>query len=295
KFNYINISLFSLSLNILSLSSEIYNKRNHILTFHKATTTSRMLCECELYAPANYDNDPQMKEIIDNFNKQTQQRFHEYDDRMVEKRKRCKDKCDKEIQKIILKDKLEKELMDKFATLGTDIQSDAIPTCVCEKSMADKMAKGCFRCGGILGTAAPELGAMGATALYTLNQLKPEAIATAIASALKANADKISAVAKAAGDVAGKNAVIVQLKRWGMKEFCPELLESIGATKPYTDTPYITQMILAKHDGICGSSATNDVLMCKEFGIKLGIKNVNGQLTAGQPNQAIPKMINGLV
>ncbi|ETW32016.1 hypothetical protein PFFCH_00542 [Plasmodium falciparum FCH/4] len=44
-----------------------------------------------------------MKEVIDNFNKQTQQRFHEYDERMKTTRQKCKDKCDKEIQKIILK------------------------------------------------------------------------------------------------------------------------------------------------------------------------------------------------
>ncbi|EWC87688.1 hypothetical protein PFNF54_03536 [Plasmodium falciparum NF54] len=72
------------------------------------------------------------------FHDRTTQRFQEYDERLQEKRQICKDKCDKEIQKIILKDKLEKELMDKFSTLDTDIQSDAIPTCICEKSLADK-------------------------------------------------------------------------------------------------------------------------------------------------------------
>ncbi|ETW37616.1 hypothetical protein PFTANZ_01665, partial [Plasmodium falciparum Tanzania (2000708)] len=71
----------------------------------------------------NYDNDPQIKELMDNFNKQTQQRLREYDDRMVEKRKLCKEQCDKEIQKIILKDKIEKELTENFETLQTDIRS----------------------------------------------------------------------------------------------------------------------------------------------------------------------------
>ncbi|ETW51972.1 hypothetical protein PFUGPA_06021 [Plasmodium falciparum Palo Alto/Uganda] len=41
--------------------------------------------------------------------------------------------------------------MDKIVTLDTDIQSDAIPACVCEKSLADKVEKGCLRCGGLLG------------------------------------------------------------------------------------------------------------------------------------------------
>ncbi|SOV83880.1 rifin PIR protein, putative [Plasmodium reichenowi] len=164
KFHYINISLFALPLNIL-----VYNQRNHnITTLH--TQTNRLLCECELYAPANYDNEPQMKEVMENFNRQTSQRFHEYNERMKTTRQKCKDKCDKEIQNIILKDKLEKRLMEKFATLQTDIQNDAIPTCICEKSIEDKVEKGCLRCGGILGAAAPELGSIGGTVVYAAAQ-----------------------------------------------------------------------------------------------------------------------------
>ncbi|SPJ10084.1 rifin PIR protein,putative [Plasmodium sp. DRC-Itaito] len=159
KINYINILLFALPLNIL------VNKHIKPQTTQKIPT-NRSLCECDLYKP-NYDNDPQMKSVMANFNKQTQQRFHEYDDRMIEKRKQCKEKCDKESQKIILKDKLEKELMDKFATLHTDIQSDAIPTCICEKSIADKVEKGCLRCGGVLGGGvAPSVGLLGGTGIY---------------------------------------------------------------------------------------------------------------------------------
>ncbi|SPJ08441.1 PIR protein [Plasmodium sp. DRC-Itaito] len=144
KVHYINILLFAHALNILVNTQ----KKNTFSTHH--IQTNRSLCECDLYIP-NYDSDPQMKEVMDNFNKQTQQRLRDYDDRMKEKRMQCKEQCDKEIQKIILKDKLEKELMDKFATLDTDIQNDAIPTCICEKSIADKVEKGCLRCGGVLG------------------------------------------------------------------------------------------------------------------------------------------------
>ncbi|ETW32837.1 hypothetical protein PFTANZ_06441, partial [Plasmodium falciparum Tanzania (2000708)] len=92
-----------------------------------------------------------MKELMQDFDRQTLQRYKEYDERMIKKKQKCKEQCDKEIQKIILKDKLEKELMDKFATLQTDIQNDAIPTCVCEKSLADKVEKTCLKCGGVLG------------------------------------------------------------------------------------------------------------------------------------------------
>ncbi|CDO61785.1 rifin [Plasmodium reichenowi] len=167
KVHYINILLFALPLNILA-----YNQRNHKSTTHHTTKipTTRLLFECDLYMP-NYDNDPQMKKVMENFDKQTQQRFEEYDERIQSKRKQCKDKCDKEIQKIILKDKLEKELMDKFATLQTDIQSDDIPTCVCEKSLVDKMEKGCLRCGYGLGTVAPTVGLIGSVAVDQLTSV----------------------------------------------------------------------------------------------------------------------------
>ncbi|KOB85121.1 hypothetical protein PFDG_00501 [Plasmodium falciparum Dd2] len=126
KVHYINILLFALPLNILE-----HNQRNHKSpTQHTPKIpNTRLLCECELYI-ANYDNDPQIKSVMDNFNKQTEQRFHEYDNRMQENRQKCKKKCDKVIQKIILKDKIEKELSEKLATLQTDIQSDSIPAYV---------------------------------------------------------------------------------------------------------------------------------------------------------------------
>ncbi|CZT99160.1 rifin [Plasmodium falciparum NF54] len=154
KVYYINILLFAFPLNIL-----VYNQWNHKSTTHHTpkVPTTRLLYECELYIP-NYDNDPEMKRIMQQFDDRTSQRFHEYDNRMIEKQQKCKDQCDKEIQKIILKDKLEKELMEKFATLQTDIQNDAIPTCVCEKSLADKTEKFCLNCGKTMGAVAPAWG-----------------------------------------------------------------------------------------------------------------------------------------
>ncbi|CDO61592.1 rifin [Plasmodium reichenowi] len=156
KVHYINILLFALPLNILVNSP---HKKPSITPHHTPKIpTTRLLCECELYTPANYDNDQDMKKVMENFNKQTQQRFEEYEERLQSKRMQRKDKCDKEIQKIILKDKLEKELMDKFATLQTDIQNDALPTCICEKSLADKTEKFCLNCGKNMGAIAPWWG-----------------------------------------------------------------------------------------------------------------------------------------
>ncbi|SPJ11212.1 rifin PIR protein,putative [Plasmodium sp. DRC-Itaito] len=160
KVHYINILLFAHALNILVIT----HKKNTSITHHKSTT--RLLCECELYAPVNYDNDPQMKKVMQQFEDRTTQRFHEYDERMKTTRQKYKEQCDKEIHKIILKDKLEKQMAEQFVTLDTDIQSDTIPTCICEKSMADKVEKGCLKCGSILGTAMPEFGLIGGNFVY---------------------------------------------------------------------------------------------------------------------------------
>ncbi|ETW19343.1 hypothetical protein PFFVO_01918 [Plasmodium falciparum Vietnam Oak-Knoll (FVO)] len=160
KIHYINILLFPLKLNILVNT----HKKPHTTARHIQTT--RLLSECELFAPQNYDNDPEMKSVMQQFQDRTSQKFQEYEELMQEKRQKRKDQCDKEIQKIILKDKLEKELTEKFATLQTDISINDIPTCVCEKSLPDKVEKSCLKCGKNLGGFVPGLGLIGGTAVY---------------------------------------------------------------------------------------------------------------------------------
>ncbi|KNG75241.1 rifin [Plasmodium falciparum IGH-CR14] len=167
KIHYINILLFAFPLNILAHN----NNKPYITSCHTPKIPiTRLLCECELYAPVNYDNDPEMKKIMQQFMDRTTNRLREYDDRMVEKRNHCKDKCDKEIQKIILKDKLEKQMAEQLTTLDTNIITDDIPTCICEKSVADKVEKTCLKCGRILGTAVPELSLIGGIAVYAAAQ-----------------------------------------------------------------------------------------------------------------------------
>ncbi|KYN93012.1 rifin, partial [Plasmodium reichenowi] len=114
KVHYINILLFALPLNIL-----VNNHKKPSITPHH-TQTNRSLCECELYMP-NYDNDPQMKSVMQQFEDRASQRFHEYDERIQTTRQKCKDRCDKEVQKIILKDKLEKQMEQQLTTLETKI------------------------------------------------------------------------------------------------------------------------------------------------------------------------------
>ncbi|SOV84035.1 rifin PIR protein, putative [Plasmodium reichenowi] len=200
KVHYINILLFALPLNIL-----LYNQRNHKSTTPHYTPTTRLLCECELYAPVNYDNDPQMKKIMNNFNKETQERFHEYDERMKNTRQKCKEQCDKNIQKIILKDKLEKQMAEQLTTLETKIDTDDIPTCICEKSLADKAEKFCLNCGmNVGGVVTLSSGILGGIAEGAISVLQPLAITAAKEAAEKAST--------ALATKAGMKAVMVKIE-----------------------------------------------------------------------------------
>ncbi|CAC9696406.1 rifin PIR protein,putative [Plasmodium sp. DRC-Itaito] len=256
KVHYFNILLFALPLNILE-----HNKNKPYSKQH--TKTNRLLCECDPYRP-NYDNDLEMKELMDNFNKQTQQRFHEYDERLQSKRMQCKEKCNKEIHKIILKDKLEKQMTEQFATLDTIITTEDIPTCICEKSMADKVEKGCLRCGGVLGGGiVPAFGTIGGTTLYALNALKPTAIADAIAEAIKLNADRILAAAKIAGAEVGKNSVIAGIIRdFDVSTINGQALGLFFTKKKYTEIPTITEYIYTQYEARCLSNRSPNDILC---------------------------------
>ncbi|ETW38007.1 hypothetical protein PFAG_01208 [Plasmodium falciparum Santa Lucia] len=152
KLHYSKILLFSLSLNIFVASSSGENNKNKpYITSHTPTTTSRVLSECDLYM-SSYVNDPDMKSVKENFDRQTSQRFEQYEERINVKRQKCKEQCDRDIQKIIVKDKV-------------------------EKSLSEKVEKGCLRCGCGLGGVAAGVGIFGALGTYGW---KVAATATAI-------------------------------------------------------------------------------------------------------------------
>ncbi|SOV77661.1 rifin PIR protein, putative [Plasmodium reichenowi] len=249
KVHYINILLFAVPLNILE-----HNQRNHKSPTHYTPKipTTRSLCECELYAPANYDSDPEMKSVMENFNKQTQQRFEEYDDRMQSKRVQCKDKCDKEIQKIILKDKLEKQMAQQLTTLETKIDIDDIPTCVCEKSLADKVEKGCLRCGRNLGVAVPGLGLLGA---YWTNSMVQAAITAGIEFATQEGIK--------AGIRVGIEEAIKGVK--GIYDLCnvPGVnFQTLVTAKNFNHPMYLGQAIQGLSTTICEAEGAKDGVFC---------------------------------
>ncbi|SOS81637.1 PIR protein, putative [Plasmodium sp.] len=126
KLCYYKILLFSLALNILVSSSYENNKnKSYITPRHTPTITSRGLSECNKETSI-YNNDPEMKFVKENFDRQTSQRFEEYEQRMITNRQKCKEQCDKDIKQIIVKDKI-------------------------EKSLEEKVEKCCLKCGCVLG------------------------------------------------------------------------------------------------------------------------------------------------
>ncbi|SPJ08675.1 rifin PIR protein,putative [Plasmodium sp. DRC-Itaito] len=116
--------LFFLTLNILLTLYYVNTNGKTYITRHH-TQTNRSLCECDTQS-TNYDKDADMKSVKEIFCRQASQRFHEYKERMKEKRQKRKEQRDKNIQKIIEKDKR-------------------------EKSLAQKIEKGCLKCGCALG------------------------------------------------------------------------------------------------------------------------------------------------
>ncbi|CDO61825.1 rifin [Plasmodium reichenowi] len=281
KVHYINILLCALPLNILV---SYPHKKPSITTRH--TQPNRSLCECELYAPVNYESDPQMKEVMENFNKRTQQRFHEYDDRMQSKRMQCKDKCDKEIQKIILKDKLEKQMEEQLTTLETKIDTNDIPTCICEKSLADKVEKGCLRCGGVLGGGvAPTVGLLGGIGIY--GWIKGVPAEAAIAAAKKAGA----LAGKAAGDAYGMEAVIGALKYIKVDELFSEIYKPFVAKNIYTEVTKLAPDIVKKYNTIC-ERGVNKGAQWKAFeeGVSIRLEDTTEIFQTAE--QAVPGYIN---
>ncbi|KNG74180.1 rifin [Plasmodium falciparum IGH-CR14] len=284
KFSYFNLLLFSVPLNILINDHSKYSSCKHTSN-SKTTKPHRSLCECELYSPANYDNDAEMKRVMQQFEDRTSQRFHEYDERMQSKRMQCKEQCDREIKKIILKDKLEKELTEKFATLHTDIQSNAIPTCICEKSMADKMEKGCLRCGGVFGGIAPSVGLLGGIGEAAISVLKPLAIEAAKKAAVTEATDLATQAGMNAVSLKIEKLATVFTERDGFVD-----LSSIVTSSTYNNGPALLQSAKELIGDACkvpGKDSTTSFYNSITYS---GESNIEGFAQAGRTayNETLP-------
>ncbi|SOV78657.1 rifin PIR protein, putative [Plasmodium reichenowi] len=212
KLHYSKILLFSLSLNIFVTSYHVNNKTKPYITTHH-TQTIRSLCECNTQSSI-YDKDADMESVKENFDRQTSQRFEEYNERIKEKRKKCKEERDKNIQKIIDKDKM-------------------------DKSLAEKIEKGCLRCGCGLGGVAASVGLFGGLGTYGW-----EMVATA-------------AAAKAKGAEAGVQALIKGLEDgFGLKELYHDSLVTFITKDNYCNTTIIAERVKYYYHSLCDTEAT---------------------------------------
>ncbi|SOS76657.1 PIR protein, putative [Plasmodium sp. gorilla clade G1] len=220
KLHYIKILLFSILLNILlKESSNAYSKNEPYIMPYTRTTTPRILIECDIYT-SFYDNDPEMKSVKQNFNRQTSQRFEEYNERMINKRQKCKEQCYKDIQKIIVKDKV-------------------------EKSLAQKVEKGCLMCGYGLGCVATSVGVLGTA---VVNELRRVAMAAAIESAIAGGEAK----GVAEGAAAGATKLIELIKsKLGVHNIVKDALESVITAQNYTNVSDISGSIYMQYYMTC--------------------------------------------
>ncbi|SPJ11208.1 rifin PIR protein,putative [Plasmodium sp. DRC-Itaito] len=216
---YSKILLFFLQLSILVTSYHAHNNNNNnnkpsITTPHH-TKTNRSLCECDTKS-SNYDKNEDMKSVKENFDRQTSQRFEEYEERMKTTRQKRKEERDKNIQKIIEEDKR-------------------------EKSLAEKVEKSCLRCGCGLGGVAASVGLFGGLGVYGW---KMSALATAKKVSAAAMAD---ATAKGAAAGVSKINELIKLK-FGVSNVGVKQLETLFTAENDTIISLISKSIEAEYN-----------------------------------------------
>ncbi|SOV78334.1 rifin PIR protein, putative [Plasmodium reichenowi] len=167
--NYFKILLFFILLNILVSSPQ---KNPSITQRLTPIYTSRVLSEKDAES-SNYDKDADMKSVKEQFDDRTSQRLREYDERLQEKRQKRKEERDKNIEEIIKKDRM-------------------------EKSLADKVEKGCLRCGCALGGGVlPVWGLVSGLWYGTLSQYATKlAIQKGIEKGIQMGLEKVTAIAR---------------------------------------------------------------------------------------------------
>ncbi|KYN93008.1 rifin, partial [Plasmodium reichenowi] len=149
-----------------------YNNKLYIGPHHTSTTKSRVLSEKDIQS-SGYDKDVEMKSVKENFDRQSSKRFEKYEERMKEKRQKRKEERDKNIQEIVKKDKMEKHL-------------------------AEKIEKGCLKCGCALGGGVlPVWGLVSGLWYGTwLQYLSEEALPAGIKAGLKEGLKQIKLITK---------------------------------------------------------------------------------------------------
>ncbi|CAX64419.1 rifin [Plasmodium falciparum NF54] len=218
KLHYSKILLFLLPLNILLTLHQVHSKNKPYMT-QRLTQTNRSLCESDTESSI-YDNDEEINSVKEIFERQTSQRLREYDERLQDKRQKRKEQRDKNIQKIIHKDKM-------------------------VKNLEEKIEKGCLMCGCGLGSVAGSVGLFGGIAV---NVWKTGALKIAIDKAIAAGATKIAEAAESAGA-----AEIMKLikSKYVLSTLGGKDLGTYFATTSYKDVASITQAVSNQYLQTC--------------------------------------------
>ncbi|SPJ12408.1 rifin PIR protein,putative [Plasmodium sp. DRC-Itaito] len=221
KLHYTKILLFFFLLNILAHNN---NNKSYITTRDTPIYTSRMLSEGDTQSSI-YDKDADMKSVKEIFDRQTSQRFQEYEERMKDKSQKRKEEHDKNIQKIIEKDKM-------------------------DKSLAEKIEKGCLKCGCGFGGVAASVGLFGGLGTYGW---KSAAIAKAVVAAKEA-AEKIGA---AKGAEEGVTVLIHKLKEaFPIENLFDRPFEEFITPKTYFNADLISGAVKQKYESLCLTDTT---------------------------------------
>ncbi|SOS81852.1 PIR protein, putative [Plasmodium sp.] len=229
KLHYTKILLFFFPLKILLTSYHAHNKNKPSITpNHTRSITSRLLSEYDTESSI-YDSDEEINSVKEIFERQMSQRFEEYEERMIIQRQKYKEQRDKDIQKIIHKDKM-------------------------EKNLAEKIEKGCLRCGCGLGGVAGSIGLFGAVAI---NLWKPGALDAAIAKAIAEGTADIEAAANAAGA-----AEITKLIKstFQVQNIAGQTFESFFTATSYKNVASITQAVYEQHFNTCAYDSSGKVV-----------------------------------
>ncbi|SPJ08688.1 rifin PIR protein,putative [Plasmodium sp. DRC-Itaito] len=215
KLHYPKILLFALPLNILLILYAHNKNKPSIITSHH-TQTNRSLCECDTQSSI-HDKDTGMKSVMQQFVDRTSQRFEEYKERLKEKRQKRKEQRDKNVQDIIEKDKR-------------------------EKSLEQKIEKGCLKCGCGLGGVAASVGVFGGLGVYGWKSAATSmAIEEAIAEGL--------VFGEAARIPAGINAVTEGLiSTFKVQNIAGQSLGTYITATNYTDVSLISTSIYNEYE-----------------------------------------------
>ncbi|ETW32753.1 hypothetical protein PFTANZ_06526, partial [Plasmodium falciparum Tanzania (2000708)] len=156
---------------------------------------------------------------------------------MIKNRKKCKEQCDKDIQQIILKDKM-------------------------QKSLAEKVEKGCLKCGCGLGGVATSVGVLGTAVVYAL---KTAALDAAIDAAIAGG----EAEGVAAGHAAGATKLIKLIEStFKIQNIAGKSLESIFTAQTYTDVSLITGSVNTQYTMVCVQKVGGaDMSICNALGV----------------------------